>query len=143
MLKLIAEGDKLVKSQKLEEAIERYNTALTYTDRAPITHFKLAKLFSLKKEANKSLKHLAKAIQQGYKKFDIINHDSELSYLRNTTVFKHFVDNGYKILTNQTEVMNPLSRIEELEKFSELFEKGILTKDEFENEKKKILSMER
>jgi hypothetical protein len=86
---------------------------------------------------------LAKAIQQGYKKFDIINHDSELSYLRNTTVFKHFVDNGYKILTNQTEVMNPLSRIEELEKFSELFEKGILTKDEFENEKKKILSMER
>lgn len=139
MIKLIEEGDKLVKVQELNEAIQKYKSALTYSDKAPYTNFKLAKLFSLKQDTSKSLNHLAKAIQQGFKNFEEINHDKELTYLRSTKNYKQFLDNGYK-MTIQPEVTKSLSRIEELEKLNALFEKGILTKDEFENEKKKILS---
>ena len=40
----------------------------------------------------------------------------------------------------QKEDGRPLSRLDELGKLSSLYEKGVLTIEEFENEKKKILS---
>jgi len=140
MHKLIHEGDKLAKKDNIDDAIEKYESALAYSDNAPNTKFKLAKLYSLKKESEKSLKYLEMSIQDGFKDFKKLNNDIDLSYLRGTSGFKSFVTNGYKISTAKTETHRPLSRIEELDKLNSLFEKGILNKEEFENEKKRILS---
>ena len=138
--KLINEGDKLLKDGKTNEAIEIFTSALTYSDKSPNTNFKLAKLYSLKQDGDNALKHLAKAVQDGFNNFEIMNNDSSLSYLRSMPDYKVFATNGYKMPTVQVEVVKPLSRIEELEKLNALLEKGVLTKEEFESEKKKILS---
>ena len=140
MMKLIREGDKFVKRGNLDEAIEKYESALTYSYNAPITNFKLAKLYSTKEESKKSLRHLEISIEDGFKDFDKIKNDYDLRYLRGTTEYKTFVANGNKIPSVKTETFRSLSRIEELEKLNSLFEKGVLSKEEFESEKKKILS---
>lgn len=140
LAKLINEGDKLLKEGKTNEAIEIFTSALTYSDKAPNTNFKLAKLYSLKQDGDNALKHLAKAVQDGFNNFEIINNDSSLSYLRSIPDYKVFATNGYKMPTVQAESVKPLSRIEELEKLNALLEKGVLTKEEFESEKKKILT---
>jgi len=140
MMKLIIEGDKLIKQGKVDEAIGKFNTALSYSNKAPYSHFQLAKLYSLKQDSKNSFNHFVKSIQDGFKDFERINQGYGLSYLRNTTDFKTFVANGYKMATSPSESTRPMSRVEELEKLNSLLEKGVLTKDEFENEKKKILS---
>jgi tetratricopeptide (TPR) repeat protein len=143
MVKLIKEGDKLVKKGYIDEAIETYLSALTYSDKAPITNFKLAKLYSRKKKGKEALKHLEMSIQAGFKDFDKINKDNDLIFLRETNEFKAFATNGFKTPTTKNETHKPLSRIEELDKLNSLFEKGVLTKEEFENEKKRILSTDK
>ena len=140
MSRLVADGDRLFRSKDYNDAIEKYLSALTYSDKAPVTNFKLAKLYSLKQDEDKSIYHLAKAVQQGFKNIQKINHDPELSYLRDSTLFKQFVENGYTLPTTSIEVRPSLSKIEELEKLNSLFEKGVLTSSEFQNEKKRILS---
>lgn len=142
MLKLIKKGDKLVRAHRYEEAIDLYTSALTYSNQAPNTHFKLAKLFSIEKDINKSLKHLELALEQGFNNFEEINHNINLSYVRNTTKFQQFVDNGYKLKTIKAIETKPFNKIEELQKLIELHEKGVLTKNEFDIEKKKILSID-
>ncbi len=99
MTKLISEGNKLFKDGKIDEAIEKFNLALTYSDKAPNTNFKLSQLYSLKKNGENSLNHITKAIQDGFNNFEKINHDNDLSYLRGIADFKTFVANGYKMLT--------------------------------------------
>lgn len=139
MRKLINEGDKFFKNNEIDNAIEKYKSLLAYTDKAPITNFKLAKLYSMKKDSKLSLKYLVISIQEGYNNFDKINNDNELEFLRNSSEFKIFVENGYKMPT-LIKSETSISRIEELEKLTTLYEKGILTPEEFENEKKNILS---
>ncbi len=140
MAKLINEGDKLMKEGKIDAAIEKFNIALTYSNKAPQTNFKLAKLYSIKKDGKKSLNHLAISIESGFKDFEKINTDNDLSFLRDEIEFKNFVANSYKKPTTQTNSVRPLSKIEELEKLNSLLEKGVLSKEEFDNEKKIILS---
>ncbi len=60
--------------------------------------------------------------------------------MRNTNEFKEFSANGYKTLIIKPEPDRILSRIDELEKLSNLFEKGFLTQDEFEVQKQKLLN---
>jgi len=140
MLKLINEGNELVKSNEFDKAIEKYKLALTYSIKAPMTNYKLAKLYSLKKDSSESIKYLATAIQSGFKNFDAINNDVYLSYLRSTSEFKEFASNSYTLSPNQIESPKSLSRVDELERIASLFEKGVLTKQEFENEKQIILA---
>jgi len=140
MLKLVFEGDKLFKNKQFDEAIEKYKAALKYSDTAPITNFKLAKLYSIKTDGDNSLKHLIIAIQAGFKDFEKIQNDKDLEYLRGLESFKTLVSNNYKTPLVQAETVRSLSNVEALEKLNGLFEKGVLTKEEFENEKKKILN---
>lgn len=141
LTKLLNEGEKLFKEGKIDEAILKFSSALALSDVAPNTNFILAKLYCLKEDQEKALRHLMKAIEDGFKDFEKINRDQDLAYLREKVDFKMFVANGYKRIPVQSEA-RPLSRIEELEKLSVLLEKGLLSKNEFENEKKRILSKE-
>jgi len=141
-ISLINEGDILFKENKLSEAIEKYTSALTYSEKSPHTNFKLAKIYSILENGDNSLKHLSKAIQDGFDNFEVINNDKSLAYLRSIPEFKSFSINGYKLMPLHGETIKPISRIEELEKLVVLFEKGLLTKEEFDNEKNRILSLD-
>ncbi|HMS98679.1 MAG TPA: SHOCT domain-containing protein [Saprospiraceae bacterium] len=141
MLKLINEADKLAIDSKTYEAIEKYIAATTYIDKSPNIKFKIARLYSLMKDGENSLKFLAKAINDGFDNFERIHEDKALEYLKSTPEFSSFVTNGYKIVTMENEQPKNSNRIEDLEKISILFEKGLLTIEEFEAEKKRILTL--
>lgn len=138
MRKLINQGDTLFRNKDFDGAIEKYKAVLAYSYKAPKTNFKLAKLYSINKDIESSLNHLCLSIQQGYRNFDKINKDIELEHLRNSVEFKKFVKNGYKTCVPLKE-KSRIGRIEKLEKLAKLYEKGVLTKIEFEDEKRKIL----
>ncbi len=140
LVRLIKEGDSLWKNNKIEQAIEKYEEALKYSEKAPLTNFKLSRLYSLKKDRERALVYLASSIRDGYKDFEKINSNMELAYLRETDEYKEFVRNQYKLPTIHPEKTISESRVDKLEKLNTLFEKGVLTKEEFEVEKKHILS---
>jgi hypothetical protein len=97
-------------------------------------------MYSLKGDSDNSFHYLSKAVEDGFTDFEIINKDSALIFLRNNPAYANFATNGYKISKNQIEERKPQSRVEELEKLNSLYEKGVLTLEEFEYEKKRILS---
>jgi tetratricopeptide (TPR) repeat protein len=140
MSKLLFEGDKLFKALDYDGAIEKYQSALKYSDKAPLTNFKLAKLYSIKKDGQNSFKHLVIAVNMGFKDFEKLYRDNDLTHLRGLQEFKDYVSNNYKVPPVTAETIRPLSKADELEKLTGLLEKGVLTKEEFENEKRKILS---
>jgi len=140
LLKLRNEGDKLFKNHQYDEAIEKYKTILKYSDDAPQTQIKLAKLYSLKNDGANSFKHLVLALQSGYKDFVNIQKDKDFSYLRGLNEFQQLVDNNYKLQATQGVNVKSVNKIEELERLTGLFERGALSKEEFENAKKDVLS---
>jgi len=140
MTKLINEGDQLFLKQKYKSAIEKYNEALKYSDKAPATHFKLAKAYSMTKNKEESLKHLKQSISDGYKNFDRVQNDKELSYIRDSVEFKDFERNNYKVENNNTNKTSGDDKYDKLEKLNRLFKEGILSEKEFRDEKIKILN---
>lgn len=140
MRKLIMEGDKLFKLKLYDEAIEKYKQVELYTDKAPMTNFKLAEIYSIKRDKDNSYESLIKALQSGFKDFEKIQLDKNLEYLRKQNKFKLLVANKYKVQSAQDQSAESKSKADELEKLAGLFEKGFLTKEEFEQEKKKILN---
>ena len=139
MVKLIKEGDGLFKVGEINQAIRKYHTALQYTDKAPQTNFKLSQLYSIKKDGSNSFKHMVLAIKSGFNDFDKIQSNKNLVFLRNLPEFKTLASNNFNLQIDNTNASSPINKYDKLERLYELYKKGALTKDEFENEKKKLL----
>jgi len=112
-------------------------------------HFNLACCYSIEEETMMSLYHLDKAIESGYQKFDRIHRHSFLSYIRQQPQFQEFVDNDYQLIHYYEEVEEALDEqpngleldglIEQIKKLGELREQGILTEEEFREQKRRLL----
>lgn len=132
----------------LEGAIEDFNKGLDIHPNDISLHFNLACAYSLTEKKERSFKHLAKAVALGFNDFDrILNHD-DLAFLRIQPEFDAFKKRGFTDppLTRsnaETEfktadktddvLLSQLNRLDELRK------KGILTENEFQMEKKKLM----
>ncbi|HHH50140.1 MAG TPA: SHOCT domain-containing protein [Saprospiraceae bacterium] len=90
-----------------------------------------------------SMVHLSKAVEHGFKDFDKIKTHDALAFVRIQDGFEDFVKNGYKLVKDSktpdenTEETGDL--LEQLQKLGELREKGLLTEEEFLEQKKKLL----
>lgn len=102
--------------------------------------FLLGSCYSQIENKEKAFCYLDKSVRNGFNKFYKFQDNAGLFFLRKQPEFKEFVENGYRI-PKQTEKQNEPTDYEKLEKLAELKEKNILTNDEFEIEKKKILSV--
>ena len=147
MLDLIYKGNDFAAAGKIDEAIGIYKSALVYSEKSPNTHFKLAKMYSLKGDSDNSFHYLSKAVEDGFTDFEIINKDSALIFLRNNPAYANFATNGYKISKNQIEESNSSKQpepkedsFEKLKKLSELKNLGIISDEEYEIQRKKFLS---
>ena len=92
--------------------------------------------------------HLASAVDFGFQEFEEIYHNEALIWLRSQPDFDFFVQNGYRqmaylatpkadLLENKSYYdMTLLDRIADL---GELLERGVITKDDFESQKKELL----
>ena len=144
-------GIQLYRSYDYEGAIEEFKKALSIDPEDMATHFNIACAYSLLEEKEKAFFHLSKAVQSGFNDFSKINTHDALAYLRIQDEFDNFVDNGYRLGgTTQTpgkptpeeepklELKNDL--LSQLKQLGELKEKGLLTEEEFQAQKQKLLN---
>jgi len=132
-----------------EGAIKDFQRALKDIPNDSALHFNLACCYSMQEATMMSLYHLDKAIECGYQKFDKIHRHSFLSYIRQQPQFQNFVDNDYQLTEHFEEVEEALdeapegleldSLIDQIKKLGELKERGILTDEEFQEQKRRLL----
>lgn len=136
-------GMEKYKEYDYKGAIEDFEKALTIDDQDIATHFNIACAYSIMEEKEKSFYHLGKAVELGYADHEKIKTHDALAYLRIQDEFEGFVKNGYKLGSGEGPQQEQLSAnndlLEQLNKLAELREKGLLTQEEFELQKRKLL----
>lgn len=138
------EGTKLYRDYDFRGAIKSYLKSLKVQSVDPQINFNLACLYSLEEDSNAAFMHLQRAVEQGYSNFEKIRTHDHLAYLRTQPQFEQFVKNGYtltrKLASNTPKMMELTNEvIEKLERLANLKEKGILTEEEFQIQKAKLL----
>ncbi len=143
-------GLKKYKEFDLEGAIEDFDQGLQISPDDVALHFNLACAYSLTENKDKSFFHLDKAVSLGYNNFDKITSHDDLAYLRIQPEFDTFKDNNFRInplkASPTSDVQNPAMEevkddvlLSQLNKLAELRKKGLLSENEFQLERKKLL----
>ncbi len=138
------EGDDKYREYDFDGAIRAYLRSLNVKSVNPKVHFRLACLYSLMEQTESSFFHLEKAVEQGFYNFEAITTHDHLAFLRSQQpVFDEFVANGYKVLSSQDPPEETLELSEDiiskLERLAKMKEVGLLTAEEFEQQKVKLL----
>jgi hypothetical protein len=107
------------------------------------TLFNLACAYSLTSNKD-AFVILSKAIENGYNNFEKIKAYQDLEWLRSQSEYENFLKNGYKL--NPSEISSNTSfkvvsgdLFNQIEKLGKLKAQGLLTDEEFQQQKKKIL----
>ena len=156
-------GIQKYKDFDYDGAIEDFKKALSVHPTDIAVHFNLACSYSLSEEKENAFFHLGKAVEFGFVDFKKIQEHDALAYLRIQDEFDIFKKNGYRlnvppppntpvasnpvIETQQNPEPEPqedlLSKnsvlLDQIKRLGELREKGILTDDEFETQKRRLL----
>ncbi|MDQ3017051.1 MAG: NINE protein, partial [Bacteroidota bacterium] len=131
-----------------EMARKYFEDALQYDYNDPQTHFMLACCHSLGKDSKQAYFHLASAVDFGFQEFEEIYHNEALTWLRAQPDFDLFVQNGYRtiahIITPQPDLLEEKSYydttvLDKIADLGELLERGVISKDDFESQKKGLL----
>lgn len=145
-------GLKKYKEFDLEGAIEDFEQGLEINPNDIALHFNLACAYSLTEQKEKSFHHLDRAVELGYNDFEKIKSHDDLAFLRIQQEFDTFKDNGFRLKASsrpqqeapgaqegkEEEVKDDVL-LSQLNKLAELRKKGLLTEDEFNMERKKLL----
>lgn len=145
-------GVEKFREYDFEGAIEDFERALKFKYEDPATHFNLACCYSILEDSQKSFYHLDQAVSFGFNQLDKIHTHDALSFLRTQPNFEDFVRNGYRQLQQlplpKRDLFTPEPApeqgasndlLDQIKRLSELRDKGILTEDEFAQQKRRIL----
>lgn len=137
-------GIEKYKDYDYDGAIEDFTKALQIEDRDPAVHFNLGCAYSLTEQKDLAYKHLAKAVQTGFKDTEKIKTHDALAFLRVQDDFETFVASGYrwpvgKSSKRETTIVERPDLLQQLNQLAILRDKGLLSAEEFEVQKKKLL----
>lgn len=151
-------GISKYKEYDLEGAIEDFNKGLEIDAHDIALHFNLACAYSLTEKPEKGFYHLSKAVEYGFKDFERIKTHDDLAYLRIQDEFEQFQENGYRLeqesktipvtdasdgVTNSETIPEQILEddilLSQLQKLSELRNKGLLSEKEYILEKEKLI----
>lgn len=145
----IVRGIEHYKNERYKEAIREFMNAIAEDPKSSAAHFNLACCYSILQDAKSSYQHLAKAVELGFDDRDRILEHEALTFLRNQPDFDSFRINGFRVVEQlppapEHDLLEQFGRynaetIDRLELLGEKLERGELSRDEFELEKKKIL----
>ena len=146
-------GIEAYRDQYLEDAIAYFNDALDLQPEDPAIHFNLACCHSRLEESIDAFFHLEKAVEYGFDDMKKIHDHKALAYLRTLEDFELFVENGYQSkpldlpdLEKEDDLLEQLNQtksqelLDKLKQLSELRNKGILTEEEFAEQKRRLLN---
>ncbi len=138
-------GLQKFKDYDYEGAIEEFQKSLEIAPTDVATHFNLACAYSLTEKADMAFKHLELAVAHGFKDFNKIQQHPALAFLRIQDQFEDFVENGYRTRAelppadDENLLDTSPDLLDQLKKLGDLKEKGLLTQQEFEEQKRKLL----
>lgn len=129
-------------------ALKDFERALEQQPDDMAVHFNLACCYSLFKDADRSLYHLSKAVENGFWDFDKIHQHEALEYVRTTDAFQRLVANDYRLprelpapeedlLASKPTAQPDL--LDQIAGLGDLLERGVITRDEFDEQKQKLL----
>jgi TM2 domain-containing membrane protein YozV len=139
-----ASGVAKFKEFDYDGAAEDFKKALSIDPKDIAVHFNLACAYSLTEENENAFFHLSKAVEYGFVDFKKIQEHDALAFLRIQDEFDTFKKNGYRLNIEptqkiETDVTPSNNLLEQIKQLGELREKGLLTEEEFEIQKKKLL----
>lgn len=147
-------GIKKYKDFDLEGAIEDFSRGLDIHPGDIAIHFNIANAYSLTEQKDKAYYHLQKAVELGFKDFEMIKTKDDLAFVRIQPEWEEFMENGFKVSQGRHRQVNtgnaPKQEIKEeeikddvllsqLNKLAELRKKGLLSSEEFNIERRKLL----
>lgn len=142
-------GIESYKDFDFETAISYFEKSLNIKYDNNAIHFNLACCFSHLEMEEESFFHLEKAFEFGFKDIDILHKHAGLSYIRTLPTFDHFVENDYqldRVLPTPSQAspgepphVNSRDLLEKIAMLGEFREKGILTEQEFQEQKQLVL----
>jgi len=145
-------GIKKYKDYDLEGAIEDFSRGLDINQNDVALHFNIACAYSMTEQKDKAYYHLSKAVELGFKDFELINTKDDLAFVRIQPEFDEFKNSGYKLGARSGSSTSPRSQqkdedlvitddvlLSQLNKLAELRKKGLLSQEEFNLERKKLL----
>lgn len=141
-------------------AAERFEQALSIEPLDPMLHYNLAATYAMMEDESLAFSHLDESVRLGFDNWDKIHTHDALAYLRSFPAFDTFVQNGYRLpakglMLGQEEALElpPLTKeqdkkrepvrdklLDQLSELAQLREKGILTLEEFEQQKAKMIN---
>ena len=154
------------KDYDYEGAIEDFKKALRFKYEDSAVHFNIACCYSINEDLDQAMFHLDKAIEFGFVQLDRVHDHPALAFTRTSEVFENFVKRGYRLNVQPSAVPQPVAEaveeikvdlnaaiettapeqasllpdlLEQISRLGELKEKGVLTEDEFEAQKQRIL----
>lgn len=155
-------GIDAFRAHDYDNAIELFERALKLRFEDPAVHFNLACCYSLMEDENKAYFHLDHAVAYGFNDTAKINDHDALAFIRSRKSYDAFVKNGYRKpeeneiteeepapvqatpepleMPRETEAgLEQLDLLEQISQLGKLRDLGVLTEEEFAEQKQKLL----
>lgn len=135
-------GIKKFKEYDMEGAIADFQQALKVDSTDISIYFNLACAYSQVENVELAFEHMSRAVELGFNDFEKIDTHDALAYMRIQPQWESFKTNGYRL---RKELSSPKENLldndlllEQLKKLNELKERGLITEDEFIEQKTKL-----
>lgn len=149
-----------------EAAAEDFEQALSLDPENAAIHYNLAATYSMLEDEQLAFQHLEEAVEYGFDQVEKIHNHDALAFLRSRPAFQAFADNGYQLpvlgleapeeseelelkATRPSRVAKDAAPppsdklLEQIVELGKLRDRGILTDEEFAQQKEKLLMKQR
>jgi tetratricopeptide (TPR) repeat protein len=159
-------GIQNFRDYQFESAAEDFEQALSLEPENAAIHYNLAATYSMLEDEQLAFQHLEEAVEYGFDQVEKIHNHDALAFLRSRPAFQAFVDNGYRLpvlgleAPEESEELelkaarpSPVAKdaapppsdklLEQIVELGKLRDRGILTDEEFAQQKEKLLMKQR
>lgn len=120
----------------MEEAYRRVKSAILMAPENPEAYLRLGAYYAKDENIPLAIKNVAKAKSLGIPSLELLDKEP-FDAIRSSKEWIEFKANDYE--TGKPIIDKPVSSTDELLKLGELLEKGLITREEFDSEKSKLL----